>query len=117
MDPPDLSSAGNTLIPTVGTPSLSPFWTGKRDRAALIRIDSLNHKRDQEEPPTGVFRVRLINDTTPAGVAFHPVTGCFRRSKVSQMALREFRQRAQNCQAGAFKGIAATCTGDCHLCA
>lgn len=32
----------------------------RTDRAALIRFDSLNHKRDQEAPPMGVFHARSI---------------------------------------------------------
>ena len=32
----------------------------RTDRAAPIRFDSLNHKRDQEAPPMGVFHARSI---------------------------------------------------------
>jgi hypothetical protein len=35
----------------------------RTDRAALIRFDSLNHKRDQETPPMGVFHARWFDGT------------------------------------------------------
>ena len=59
-------------------------------------------RRDCDRPES---RNGSVCETVTTRNALHTFEGVFRRSAVSQMALREPRQSARACQAGARKGV------------